>query len=387
MTQEEVKICQVCQHENESDAVECAQCGAPLRSYKTTLPVPEEPTDTAPYRQQTVPPEVPSDTIALFIVGQSQPLMVRGNKEILLGRHVPGESQPTVDLTDYGAHLLGVSRQHALIRFSEQGYTIQDLNSTNGTWLNENRLLPDNPHVLQNGDLVRLGQLIMVVYFSAAYPGDEAAFVVEEAPASGAAEGDAAPIRTIFLRDESADAFSRQKPGIQYLMVSVSPYLQAITETQHLLDEVSGREPAEVGIDSISVENSFIRVTLQGGAEAVQLVLDKLIPRRRDYFQGAVRQGEWDQEELAAVRSPGTRILGGEETGPPAEESQPDAADRVDDNGPPPVTGQVQIDVAREMLDQVAPELSEDEKEAYVGRLLPHLQTLIASPIVLVGVR
>jgi pSer/pThr/pTyr-binding forkhead associated (FHA) protein len=59
---------------------------------------------------------------------------------------------------------LGVSRQHAAIRYTDSTFTIEDLKSSNGTWVNENRLEPNQPRVLRNGDVIRLGQLIIFVY-------------------------------------------------------------------------------------------------------------------------------------------------------------------------------------------------------------------------------
>ena len=42
------------------------------------------------------------------------------------------------------------------------GYTIEDLGSTNGTWVNERRT--SGPHQLSNGESVRLGDNITLVY-------------------------------------------------------------------------------------------------------------------------------------------------------------------------------------------------------------------------------
>ena len=48
-----------------------------------------------------------------------------------------------------------VSRRHAIIRRQGSGYTVEDLGSSNGTYVNERRLTA--PVVLQHGDVVRLG--------------------------------------------------------------------------------------------------------------------------------------------------------------------------------------------------------------------------------------
>ena len=56
-----------------------------------------------------------------------------------------------------------VSRMHARFALDREGrMTIRDLNSTNGTWLNGERLLPNESRAIQEGDHVRLGRMQFV---------------------------------------------------------------------------------------------------------------------------------------------------------------------------------------------------------------------------------
>lgn len=50
-----------------------------------------------------------------------------------------------------------VSRRHAVLRRQDDGYTITDLNSTNGTFLNGNRLDADRSYPIQQSDELRIG--------------------------------------------------------------------------------------------------------------------------------------------------------------------------------------------------------------------------------------
>jgi predicted component of type VI protein secretion system len=50
-----------------------------------------------------------------------------------------------------------VSSHHAQIRPEGQGYDIVDLGSSNGTFVNEQRLVPHVPRLLYAGDLIRIG--------------------------------------------------------------------------------------------------------------------------------------------------------------------------------------------------------------------------------------
>ena len=85
----------------------------------------------------------------------------RGRGEIIIGRNDPNLGiLPDVDLTLYGGDKSGVSRQHARLFIQNSSLFIEDLGSTNFTYLNEQKLPPNDPHVLQDGDEVRLGRMI-----------------------------------------------------------------------------------------------------------------------------------------------------------------------------------------------------------------------------------
>jgi hypothetical protein len=103
--------------------------------------------------------------MALYFVGKSQPLLVPVEDGVILGRFSPEAPLPVVDLTDYSAGLLGVSRQHASITPSDEGYVIEDLDSSNGTFVNETLVPAHTPRLLRSHDQVRLGGLILFVRF------------------------------------------------------------------------------------------------------------------------------------------------------------------------------------------------------------------------------
>lgn len=55
-----------------------------------------------------------------------------------------------------------VSRQHARLTRTAEGYALEDLGSTNGTFVNSERLAA--PRVLKAGDLVGLSENVLLVY-------------------------------------------------------------------------------------------------------------------------------------------------------------------------------------------------------------------------------
>jgi hypothetical protein len=162
------KICASCQHENEMDVVECTHCGLPFQfDVRTPVISIEFQTDPSAQAAELVYKKPPPNIIALQVVNETNPVLVpyEDYQRLMLGRDMPEGDFHAVDLSDYSAQVLGVSRQHAVIHVMEDGCTIEDLNSTNGTWLNETRLAPGQPHSLQSGDLIRLGHLMIFISF------------------------------------------------------------------------------------------------------------------------------------------------------------------------------------------------------------------------------
>jgi hypothetical protein len=84
--------------------------------------------------------------------------------ECLLGR-VQHDTINSIDFSLYGAVELGVSREHAKLTRQSATIMVQDLGSTNGTFLNGQKLLPYQPRVLRNEDELNLGNLVLRVSF------------------------------------------------------------------------------------------------------------------------------------------------------------------------------------------------------------------------------
>ena len=80
------------------------------------------------------------------------------------------------------------SRQHARVSYENGDWIIKDLNSRNGTFVNEQAIQPHVPHLLFSGDRVRLASTVLAFY--ALY--DEAGMApIDEPGYSDAAAGPA----------------------------------------------------------------------------------------------------------------------------------------------------------------------------------------------------
>ncbi len=107
--------------------------------------------------------------IALYIDGYRKPVTFSvGAAGITLGRVHSSlkRAYAHIPLDEYNAYDRGVSRLHVRIGgpFGEH-FEIEDLNSTNGTFLNGKVLARGRLYPLRHGDELVLGALRMCVYF------------------------------------------------------------------------------------------------------------------------------------------------------------------------------------------------------------------------------
>ena len=106
--------------------------------------------------------------VVVYIQDVDDPVIIQPEEEVLIGRQRKTTDGPQVlDLAPYGAGQKGVSRHHAVFRIDPEEGTLNlvDLGSKNGTFLNEAPLTPERPYVLHDGDMIRLGKLVMHIYF------------------------------------------------------------------------------------------------------------------------------------------------------------------------------------------------------------------------------
>ena len=153
----------------------CDNCGAQLTPAPpappppapTPLPPSPAPSPVAPVAQPPYAPtpSAPGARPRLVVAGSGAQFDLTGKTEALIGREDPISGIfPQIDLTPHGGEAGGVSRRHARIALRGGQWTIEDLNSTNFTFVNNQRLNPGAPQALNNGDQIRLGRVVLAFY-------------------------------------------------------------------------------------------------------------------------------------------------------------------------------------------------------------------------------
>jgi hypothetical protein len=163
------QFCPVCKFKNEPGAAVCAHCGSiletnleeALKTNRLDEPSLISEADKNPLDTEFTPP------VGLGIyLENTAPVTVIEEKEFVLGRKVEGAAEYTVDLVPFGAFQMGVSRRHAMVRETREGYEIIDLASTNGTWVDRKQITPNTPYPVRSGAVVQLGRMRLLFIFN-----------------------------------------------------------------------------------------------------------------------------------------------------------------------------------------------------------------------------
>lgn len=103
--------------------------------------------------------------IGLIIVHMNLQLILDLAKPILLGRDFSEVSTTHVgiNLTPFDGESMGVSRRHAVLEIQDNRLVITDQQSSNGTLVNAKMIESLIPFVIMQGDLLKLGQMEILV--------------------------------------------------------------------------------------------------------------------------------------------------------------------------------------------------------------------------------
>jgi hypothetical protein len=143
--------CPACGAELEAGDAFCSSCGAAI----AVMPAPVE----------EMPTPVPSPVGSRLVVAASgAEIPLPPAEQILIGREDPVSGVfPDVDLTPHGGEEGGVSRMHARLTVEDDSYFIEDLDSTNFTFVNKQKLAPKTRQPLNDGDEIRCGRVVLVL--------------------------------------------------------------------------------------------------------------------------------------------------------------------------------------------------------------------------------
>jgi len=158
-----MQLCTNCGNENPEGELFCNRCGVALGAISVaTSQLGESGEDYAAGSAALSDEHV----IFLHIGGFEEPMMLKVETELVLGRagvHEAGNAG--VNLEPYGASEHGVSRRHALLSREGSQLFLRDLDSTNHSFLNGEKLAAERDYALRDGDTISLGRLHLRVFF------------------------------------------------------------------------------------------------------------------------------------------------------------------------------------------------------------------------------
>ncbi len=168
-------ICANCGAENPPGVMICRSCGQLVTGAPVGTTYRLEESEILEYASEQLKNvnlndrklHFPEDaTFAIQIREVDAPMVYSPEKTLLVGRrNKDHDFVPDIDLYPYAGFLLGVSRRHAMIYRKDDRLVIEDLGSSNGTFVNGSRIEPKEPYPLYDGVEVSLGKLHFTIRF------------------------------------------------------------------------------------------------------------------------------------------------------------------------------------------------------------------------------
>lgn len=257
-------FCPYCHKKNETTVTHCQYCGQLLipETHIGTRSKDNSATAVAfgpnPDCEQALN-VIAGDSLALFVMGSKKHFVIPQPQTIILGRGPDDTAQTVCDFSSAGLLASGISRRHAVIRKTAVGYSLQDLNSTNGTWLNNKRLEPDKAVTLNCQDMIVLAELKLTVCFHTATTSERTEMRLQK-------------------RNRLAQETRKLYPN--FMSIFLVPYLEAIAELQRLIGLARTQPLKEPRIHKIAEDHSSIVVSLDLDAKAQRIITHTLLPWR-----------------------------------------------------------------------------------------------------------
>jgi pSer/pThr/pTyr-binding forkhead associated (FHA) protein len=185
-----MKVCQACNNQNADASRYCNECGMKLEGNSPAASVQEAGMRVSDPSRNFVSAQITSVGIPPLVESQAEPAPIvlsnnnqpeRGHARLVIERGEAADTEftltaeestigrwdadngifPDVDLDAFDPDAK-VSRRHARILKRERAYFIEDLGSTNGTFVTRGRrLLPGAPQVLSEGDEIIVGKTFL----------------------------------------------------------------------------------------------------------------------------------------------------------------------------------------------------------------------------------
>lgn len=156
--------CPSCGTANLPGTLFCVHCGTylptggPLRT--EPLAEQEEGRVARPHSEAGDAEATRAVNIEVEVLSSGRKILLSAEREILVGRLDAAHGIfPELDMSTEGGLEQGVSRRHARIYTREGVCFVEDLDSTNGTFLNGERVTPYLPYVFRDGDELTFGTL------------------------------------------------------------------------------------------------------------------------------------------------------------------------------------------------------------------------------------
>jgi seryl-tRNA synthetase len=166
------------------------------------------------------------------------------------------------------------------------------------------------------------------------------------------------------------------------------PYLAALTDIQHVVDEIHGRPPTDIKI--LAIQYGSVTADITGGIrDTVELILDLVVRWRRENkkrladLEAAQKEVEIKQKEIEVEQARVAMDSDAEQAADKARLAKAQADELELKNQ------QLQLELMKltlEIVEQVKPDLPGEQKLLYAMKMVDSTRLIAMSPLELVDV-
>ena len=115
--------------------------------------------------QIRIPDNIPfMQKVRVRIEESGEEFALNALRKLVIGRN-DKEDKVDINLVPYGGYRLGVSRRHAQLELRQGRWFLTDLESQNGTRLNNLEIYPLVAYEIPSGTRLQFGELALTLYF------------------------------------------------------------------------------------------------------------------------------------------------------------------------------------------------------------------------------
>ncbi|MBC7878956.1 MAG: DUF1232 domain-containing protein [Anaerolineales bacterium] len=162
----------------------------------------------------------------------------------------------------------------------------------------------------------------------------------------------------------------------EYIHTVVNPFINSIIEIQHIIDEITGLQPQEVKVLSIT-RNSPLSVSLDGASQAIRIFQETFVPWRSKHARLLAQLEEEEKRAEIIIK----RIQAQRDHVETSKLEEELRRHKIENDKLQLELQKINFEIAVGMLEKIKQNLSDEQKQLYAMRLTVLFEVILSSSL------